>query len=886
MNGSHPRSRWPVVLSINVWWAAGWASALLAQQPVASSKTSPALAFKNVTVIDVTDGRLRPGQTVVVTGNRVQAVGPSGAVVVPPGARLVDAQGKYLVPGFWDMHPHIEDIGNSDRARQDSLYRATYPRFIAHGITGVREMAQRFPYGADSFRVWQRQVMDGKRIGPRGIGPSADLTYNSANTLFGMDLETPDDAVFIIDSLKAAGDAFVKFHDDNMEPKLFFALAREARRVGIPLVGHVPRSVSNIEAADSGMRSIEHVPTHHSCVHWPEPIDTTDPDTRQRCGDMVAAYLRNNLWMVPTLVRLHYIRRNVLLGQQFVRLVHSLGMRNFMVGTDYSFTDDNVIPKLRARMPTFRAGLSALDEIVTLAAAGLGPLEALRAATLNPAKFINATDSLGTVAPGKLADLVLLDANPLADIHNVMKIRAVVANGRYFDRAALDALDPDGVEVKRAREYLGRELALPQPKAPVQKALALQGVTVVDVANGRRITRQTVVVVGNRVQALGPAGTVQIPSGARMIDARDKYLIPGLWDMHTHVDDPDYYRYVARQDSIHRALYPRFLAHGVTGLREMGQRFRDGADSFRVWQRDVVAGRRVGPRVVGPSADVTYGREYKELYYGIHIDTATVSGPILDSLKAAGDAFVVINDTAMKPAAYFALAREARRVGLPLVGPVPAGLAARDIADSGQHSLDYVQANHSCWPNWPRSLDTAAALIQCAEVAKAYIRDSTWLVPLLARARYIDRNLADAQRFVGILRREGVTTFLAGTDVGVQFMQDERKFRPGLSAAEEVVLLAGAGLTPLEALQAATLNPAKFFHATDSLGTVAPGKVADMVVLDGDPLVDIRNVLKPSAVIANGRFFDRAMLRSMDPDGTGSAGGVGAGGPRSGRVGR
>src|SRR5690606_805663 len=151
----------------------------------------------------------------------------------------------------WDMHVHIDAPGSDDLALQDSLYRATYPRFIAHGVTGIREMAQRFPGGADSFRVWQRDVLAGQRVGPRAVGPSADVTYGNRLRVAG-----PADARRVIDSLHAAGDAFVKYHDDKGNPEIFFALAHEARRVGIPLVGHVSVDVSNVAASDSGMRSI------------------------------------------------------------------------------------------------------------------------------------------------------------------------------------------------------------------------------------------------------------------------------------------------------------------------------------------------------------------------------------------------------------------------------------------------------------------------------------------------------------------------------------------------------------------------------------------------------------------------------------------------------
>jgi hypothetical protein len=403
------------------------------QQSVATSRnTAPQahaapLVFTRVTIIDVTDGRLVPDQTVIVTGNRVQTIGPVDKVSVPVGAKVVEARGKYLIPGLWDMHVHV-----------DNHSQRYYPRFVANGVTGIREMAQRFSSGADSFRVWQHEVLAGIRVGPRPVGPSADLNYNN-----GIAIRTPEDARRVMDSLKAAGDVFAKYHDDRGDRNLFLAIAREARRVGLPLVGHVPFTVTSAEASDSGMPNIEHANENRPC--WPglRYLDSVEvwesAAMEQRCAPMVKAYVRNGTWMTPALVVVETRRPKDFQGwRRVVRTMYHLGFRRFLAGSDITrlyWQSNGVLP-----------GFSLLQEMVLLAESGLTPLEALQTTTLNPAKFFAATDSLGTVAAGKLADLVLLDANPLIDIKNVMKIQAVVANGRYFDRATLDAMDSEGVE--------------------------------------------------------------------------------------------------------------------------------------------------------------------------------------------------------------------------------------------------------------------------------------------------------------------------------------------------------------------------------------------------------------------------------------------------------
>jgi imidazolonepropionase-like amidohydrolase len=251
-------------------------------------------------------------------------------------------------------------------------------------------------------------------------------------------METPEDISRVMDSLKAAGIAFAKFHGSPGNPDLFFAIMREARRVGIPVVGHIPPAVTDVEASDSGLRSVEHVEENHQCwPDWPMPLDSAAADAR--CAPVAQAYVKNGTWMTVTLAGAKWVDRNVPEAQRFVRMMRRLGVTRFLAGTDW-------VTAYMSREPNFRPGVSAVEEIMLIAEA-LTPLEGIQAGTINPAKFFKATDSLGTVAPGKLADLILLDGNPLADIRNMMALRAVVANGRYFDRAALDDLDPEGLAV-------------------------------------------------------------------------------------------------------------------------------------------------------------------------------------------------------------------------------------------------------------------------------------------------------------------------------------------------------------------------------------------------------------------------------------------------------
>jgi hypothetical protein len=272
----------------------------------------------------------------------------------------------------------------------------------------------------------------------------------------------------------------------RLSREAYFALADEARRQGIPVAGHVPLAVRATEASDAGQRSVEHfwglkeecseredelrprleaeLGERGSLDHY---LSLLDSFSEERCGAVAARFVENGTWHVPTLValemyerigdagwlddpRLRYVaaeeqeywRSNLKqaadlwsggLGataamnrrfREIVALMRAAGA-GVMAGSDVG--DPFVFP-----------GFSLHEELELLVAAGLTPAEALRAATLSPAEYLEATDSHGAVAPGKLADLLLLDANPLEDIRNTQRIHAVVFDGRYFDRQALD----------------------------------------------------------------------------------------------------------------------------------------------------------------------------------------------------------------------------------------------------------------------------------------------------------------------------------------------------------------------------------------------------------------------------------------------------------------
>ncbi len=438
--------RWKAMATF-VLMGGGFATANTAAASVPQSAGGAALVFDGTTVVDVEQGRLVPDQRVVIVGNRIQAVGTAASVAVPSGAQVVAAAGTYMIPGLWDMHVHT----NTDRS---------HPLLIANGVTGIRDAWSFVPL--DTLLRWRREVWAGTRVGPpRQILSGVGLSDTEPCTpwrsgLVGHICVSEDDARQVVDSLKKAGVDMVKMYTLNAET--YFAVARAAQSAGMPFGGHLRRKevITPIEASDSGAAIVDHPFAVVACLSTQPAFDVDE------CRTIIERFRRNGTWSVLTAMAVvglngraaedvkkrsferadtfwagtlpagNWLRDSVIPAPDssgLMAVVQKLGLP-LLAGTDANDRKDRGKP----------FGFSLHTELAIYVADGMTPLEALRTATLNPAKMLRATDSLGTVASGKLADLVLLDANPLADITNTTAIRAVVANGRYFDRAALDQI--------------------------------------------------------------------------------------------------------------------------------------------------------------------------------------------------------------------------------------------------------------------------------------------------------------------------------------------------------------------------------------------------------------------------------------------------------------
>ena len=443
---------------------------------------------RNVAIVDVVNDRIVPGRDVVVRNGRIDSIGASLPEIGNRDLFVVDGTGKFLIPGLWDMHVHS--------LKMSPQY--THPLSIANGITGVREMwgcpslPDSFVACGDDINRWRAGLQDHSRLAPRYIMRSSFAINGEEGVPSGapafFKTRNADEARALVAHHGADGVDLLKTYN-NVSVAAYGALAAEASKRGLLVAGHLPVRVPLRTVLAAGQHSIEHPriflfecyrgAAEFRALPNPEAAYTTDLRARLidehdpvRCAELMAAMAASETWWTPTLQVLrmsalagnrefredprrryipfilwaglwqpdadravaqarHASGRDVnaelyRLAMDNLRQAHEAGVR-IVAGTDAG--DTYVFP-----------GFAIHDELAELVRAGLAPTDALRSATIDAARFSGKAREYGSIEAGKVADMILLDANPLTDIRSTNKIAGLFFNGQYLSRAALDEL--------------------------------------------------------------------------------------------------------------------------------------------------------------------------------------------------------------------------------------------------------------------------------------------------------------------------------------------------------------------------------------------------------------------------------------------------------------
>jgi imidazolonepropionase-like amidohydrolase len=417
-------------------------------------------AFVGVTVIPMDRERRLAGQTVLVRGDRIVEIGPSARVKVPEGSARVDGSGKYLIPGLAEMHAHIPGGQASDSAVERTLFM-----YVAGGLTTVRGML-----GHPRHLELRDRAARGELLSP--------TIYAAGPSLNGNSIPDPAAAARTVEEQKAAGYDLLKIHP-GVSRAAFDSLAATAHRVGIPFAGHVPEEVGLARAIEAGYATIEHLDGYIEAMLREGAPVTAEQSAffglnlgehldESKLAGLVAATRKAGVWNVPTQVLLENLvlvgsaeelaqrpemryvapqtlaqwaevkngmlaetgstaasaRRTIETRRRLIKALHAAGA-GLLLGSD--------APQIY-NVP----GFSTHRELESLVAAGLTPYQALETGTRNIARYFGTERETGTIEKGKRADLVLLDADPLADIRNTTRRAGVMLRGRWLPQAEIE----------------------------------------------------------------------------------------------------------------------------------------------------------------------------------------------------------------------------------------------------------------------------------------------------------------------------------------------------------------------------------------------------------------------------------------------------------------
>jgi imidazolonepropionase-like amidohydrolase len=413
---------------------------------------------------------------------------------------------------------------------------------------------------------------------------------------------------------------------------------------------------------------------------------------------------------------------------------------------------------------------------------------------------------------------------------------------------------------------------LPGPAAQTGQTVAFTNVSVLPMDSNRVLQNQTVIVTNGRIAALGPAGSAKVPAGATQVEGRGKFLMPGLAEMHGHVPPP-----TAPKELTENVLF-LYAASGVTTVRGM-----QGAPGQLELRERAKSGELIAPTLylAGPP------------FSGNAVKTPEDASARVRQQKSEGwDLLKVL--TGLSIESYDAMARTAKEAGIPFAGHVPAAVGIVHALDMGQQTIDHIDGYAEHLDGETKPVAAAAVQDLVARTKKA----GAWIVPTLvvwetlrgpvtlesrtglAELKYLPRdqvtqwtgalqkrltnpqfNSAQAKLYIDnrmqLLRalHAGGVGILLGSDAPQQFNV------PGFSIHREMKRMADAGMSQYEILKSGTANVGQYFKAQDDFGTIAVGKRADLILVDGNPLQDLANAERRSGVMIRGRWIPEADIQ-------------------------
>lgn len=446
-------------------------SAIAIVTVAAAPALAQSVAFVDVNVVPLDRERVLERHTVVVTGDRITALGPSSSTAVPAGATRIDGRGRYLMPGLAEMHAHVVGGNNPNH---EQLNRDILFLYVANGITSIRAML-----GAPNQIPLREQLKRGEILGP--------TMYVSAPSLNGNSAPTPDSGAKLVRAHKAAGYDFLKIHP-GLSLETYDAIARTSKEVDISWAGHVPAAVGLRHALASGQSGVDHLDgmleatmpdsmyerlRRGPAVPFAEQVNSVDPD---RFAAVAAAIKAGSSWQVPTILVWENLFSQAETPEQMgqreeLKYVSAQARANYVTQKTNMLQgqrSNGITPELAAKyMDLRRRALKALvdadvpllmgtdspqlfmvpgfalhRELAIIASLGVSPFRLYESGSKNVARYVaeklEQDGRFGTVAVGNRADLVLLDANPLQAVENLKRRAGVMVRGRWVSSQEID----------------------------------------------------------------------------------------------------------------------------------------------------------------------------------------------------------------------------------------------------------------------------------------------------------------------------------------------------------------------------------------------------------------------------------------------------------------